>query len=104
MEHGGKTQLLRSEEIGKIIAKYIEENDFCDRSTIVTVTDVILNDRMDSAKVYISIFPKEKELFVFQDIEKDVYHIQDHLNKNLRCRISPRIKLLLVQEKSLNIK
>ena len=104
MEHKGKIQLLRSEEIGKIIAKYIEENDFCDRSTIITVTDVSLNDRMDVAKVYISIFPKERELFIFQDIEKNIYYMQEHLNKNLRCRISPRIKLFLIQEKNLNIK
>jgi ribosome-binding factor A len=92
-----KTQLARSEEISKIIAKYIEENDFCDRSNIVTVTDVIMNDRMDSAKVYISIFPKERECFIFQDIEKDVYNMQLFLNKNLKCRMAPRIKLLLVQ-------
>lgn len=102
MEHREKTQLSRSEEIGKIIAQYIEENDFCDRSVIITVTDVLLNDRMDIAKVYISIFPKEKELFIFQDIEKDVYHMQNFLNKNLKCRMAPRIKLLLVQEKPLD--
>jgi ribosome-binding factor A len=101
MEHREKTQLSRSEEVGKIIAQYIEKNDFCDRSVIVTVTDVLLNDRLDVAKVYISVFPKEKELFVFMDIEKDVYHMQNFLNKNLKCRMAPKIKLLLVQEKKL---
>ena len=99
MEHKEKTQLLRSEEILKIIAKYIEANDFCDRSTIITVNDVVLNENMDKAEVYISIFPKEKELFVFQAIEKDVYNMQNYLNKNLKCRFAPRIKLLLIQEK-----
>ncbi len=92
-----KTQSSRSGEIGKIIAKYIEENDYCDRSNIITVTDVVMNDRMDAAKVYLSIFPKEKECFIFQDIEKDVYSIQMFLNKNLKCRMAPRITLLLVQ-------
>lgn len=99
MDHKEKTQLLRSEEVGKIIAKYIEENDFCNRSTIITVNEVTLNDKLDSAKVYISIFPKEDELLIFQAIEKDIYHIQNYLNKNLKCRIAPRIKLLLIQEK-----
>ncbi|MFA5230033.1 MAG: ribosome-binding factor A [Candidatus Paceibacterota bacterium] len=98
MDHKEKTRLSRSEEIGKIIAKYIETNDFADRSTIVTVTDVVLNDRLDSAKVYLSVFPKEKELLIFPEIEKDIYHLQNHLNTHLRCRLAPRIKLLLVQE------
>lgn len=102
MKHREKTQLTRSEEIAKIIGNYIETNDFCDRSTIITVNDVVLNDRMDVAKIYISIFPKEKELFIFHDIEEDVYQMQMYLNKHLRCRLAPRIKLLLIQEKNLN--
>jgi ribosome-binding factor A len=101
MDHKEKKNLSRSEEVGKLIAKYIEEKDFCDRSVIITVTDVELNDRMDIAKIYISIFPKDKELFIFQDIEKDVYCMQTFLNKNLRCRMSPKIKLLLVQDNKL---
>ncbi|HRZ29233.1 MAG TPA: hypothetical protein P5052_00170 [Candidatus Paceibacterota bacterium] len=99
MDNREKTQLLRSGEIGKIIANYIETNDYTDRSTLITVVDVVLNDKMDSAKIYLSIFPKEKELVVFPEIEKDIYHIQQYLNKHLRCRMAPRIKLLLVQEK-----
>jgi len=102
MDHKEKTQLTRSEEIVKIIGNYIETNDFCDRSTIITVNDVVLSDKMDAAKVYISIFPKDKELFIFHDIEEDVYQMQLYLNKHLRCRFAPRIKLLLIQEKQLN--
>jgi ribosome-binding factor A len=43
------------------------------------------------SKVFINIIPKEKEEIVIESLKKEVYHIQQKLNKNLKIRPVPKI-------------
>ncbi len=95
MDKKVKARFSRGEEIGKLVASYIENNDYSDRSTLVTVTQVKLNEKLDSAKVYISIYPEEKIIPVFSKIQDERRKIQSHINKSLCCRIAPRLELIL---------
>jgi ribosome-binding factor A len=53
-------------------------------NTIITVTVVRLSPDLGSAKVYLSIFPKDKQ--------QDVYELVDQKNKELRYELGKRIK------------
>lgn len=90
-----KSQLSRAEEVGKLIAAYIENNDFSDRNTLITVTKVKLNEKLDAVKAYISIYPTEKTIPVFSKIQDERRKIQTHINKSLCCRIAPRLEIIL---------
>ncbi|MCC7571963.1 MAG: ribosome-binding factor A [Candidatus Methanofastidiosum sp.] len=90
-----KTQYSRAEEVGKLIAQYIKDNDYHDRNTLVTVTEVKLNEKLDLAKVFLSVYPEEKIIPVFSKIQDDRRSIQTYINKKLACRFAPRIELNL---------
>lgn len=95
MDKKEKARFSRAEEVTKLIANYIENNDYSDRHTIITVSNVLLNEKLDSAKVYISIFPIEKTISVFSKIQDDRKKIQNYINKSLCCRMAPKIEIIL---------
>jgi len=75
------------EEIGKILEKEIT---FSGVLTTVTRTDT--SPDLNQAKVYISVMPEDKKERVFDSLDKNVYNIQQQLNKRLRMRPVPKIK------------
>jgi len=82
-----KLNELFKREISKILLK--EEN--FDRSILVTVTRVDISPELSGAKIFISVMPKEKRKEVLDFLKKDIYHIQQELNKRLYLRKIPRI-------------
>jgi len=82
-----KLNELFKREISKILLK--EEN--FDRSILVTVTRVDISPELSGAKIFISVMPKEKRKEVLDFLKKDIYHIQQELNKRVYLRKIPRI-------------
>ena len=82
-----KLNELFKREISKILLK--EEN--FDRSILVTVTRVDISPELSGAKIFISVMPEEKRKEVLDFLKKDIYHIQQELNKRLYLRKIPRI-------------
>lgn len=82
-----KLNELFKREISKILLR--EEN--FDRSILVTVTRVDISPELSGAKVFISVMPKEKRKEVLDFLKKDIYYIQQKLNKRLYLRKIPRI-------------
>jgi len=74
-----KLNELFKREISKILLK--EEN--FDRSILVTVTRVDISPELSGAKIFISVMPEEKRKEVLSFLKKDIYHIQQELNKRL---------------------
>jgi ribosome-binding factor A len=78
-------QLLK-QEISQLL---LREIDFSD--ALVTVTQVDCSPDLRQAKIKISILPDEKAEQVLRIIEKNIYHLQQILNKKLNMKIVPKI-------------
>lgn len=59
---------------------------------LVTVTRVDATGNLQEAKVYISVMPEAKLEDVLGALQRNIYHIQQMLNKRLRMRPVPRIR------------
>jgi ribosome-binding factor A len=82
-------ELLRK-EIGGILLKDIEFPD----GVLVTITRVVTSSNIIEAKVYVSVFPDNKTVNVFNILEKLIYGIQQKINRRLRMRPIPKIKFV----------
>ncbi|MBU4022855.1 30S ribosome-binding factor RbfA [Patescibacteria group bacterium] len=78
--------LLRKELSGILL-----KGEGLDRQTLMTITRVETTQDLVEAKVYISIFPNEKSVEVMDFLKKNIYHIQQELNKRLCIRRVPKI-------------
>lgn len=85
-------ELIRR-ELGNIILK---EGSFS-KNTIVTITRVDTSIDLSSARVYISILPEQEAKNVLIDLNRDIYHIQQKINKIFSMKRVPKIRF--VQEK-----
>ena len=62
-----------------------------DRHTLITITRVETTQDLAETKVYISVLPDEKSSEVMDFLKKNIYHIQQELNKRLCIRRVPKI-------------
>jgi len=82
-----KINRLIKEEIAKIILRELEFG-----SILVTVTKVEVSSNLEQAVVWVSIFPSSENKLVFQILNKNIYHLQQVLNKKLKIKPVPKIK------------
>ena len=82
---------LLQKELGKIL---LEEVEFPE-ATVVTITNVNAFSDLQRAKVYISIIPDKKSKEVLGILNRNIFSIQQQLNKELRMRPIPKIEWLL---------
>ena len=85
-------QLIKK-EVSSIILREIDLNP----NTIITITRVDTSPNLIQSKIYISIIPDDKFEIVFNIFKKNIYHIQQKLNKRLKMRPVP--KILFIEEK-----
>ena len=69
---------------------FLHDLDFPD-GTFVTVLDVAVSPNLQQAKVYITITPAERSKEVFPILKRNIFAVQQHLNKRLKMRPTPRI-------------
>lgn len=72
-------------EIGSIIT----DIDLTD--CLVTITRVECSLNLQEAKVYVSVLAEEKSVEVFRVLNREIYDIQQKLNKRLKMRPVPKI-------------
>lgn len=87
-------QLIKK-ELSQII---LREVDF-PKDILVTITRVEASVDLNQARVYISAMPGEKAPGILQILKRDIYDLQQNLNKRLRMRKIPRIRF--VEEKEI---
>jgi ribosome-binding factor A len=83
-----KIQSLIQQELGKIL---LREADF-PLDILVTITRVYVPSNLEVANVYISVLPEEKTGEVFNSLNRNIYSLQQFLNKKLRMRPVPKIQ------------
>lgn len=78
---------LIKEEISKILH---EELDL-EEGVFITVVDAETSIDCQHSKVKIAVFPAEKSQTIIDFLTKNIYHIQQILNKRLNMRPVPKI-------------
>ncbi len=84
-------QLLRQE----ISQSLLREIDFT--NVLVTVTEVETSPDLRQAKVKISVMPTEKSEQVLKILERNIYRLQQILNKKLTMKTVPKIRFVIDQ-------
>jgi ribosome-binding factor A len=84
-----KVNELLKQEINQLL---LREVDF--RGAFVTITDIDTSSDLKYTNVKIVIYPEDKTHEVFKILEKDIYDIQQGLNKRLHRSIKyvPKIR------------
>lgn len=84
----------RLEKINELIHRFI--SDFLRREydfdSLVTITSVSTSGNGQECAIGISVFPLEKAEPVLKEIQKNIYKIQQALNRGLRIRPVPKIR------------
>ena len=80
-------QLIKK-ELSQILLKEIE----FPQDVLVTVTRVETLSNLIESKVWVSVFPEEKFNIILEILNKNIYFLQQKLNKRLKMRPIPRIK------------
>ncbi|MDO8474167.1 MAG: 30S ribosome-binding factor RbfA [bacterium] len=83
-----KVNQLLQEELGEILLRELDLPD----GVLVTITRVDASGNLQEARVYISVMPEARSEEVMLGLERDIFSIQQALNKRLRMRPVPRIK------------
>jgi len=84
---GKKVNSLLEREISKIIQREVAFPD----GVLATLTRVDATPNLIEAKVYISIYPEGKASEAMKILDKEVYDIQQRINKKLKMRPIPKI-------------
>ena len=90
---GEKLNMLMRDELGKIIDRTLEFPE----GALVTLTRVNTSSDLRYATVFISILNGDNAR-VLEMLDKNVYHIQQQLNKVLRMRPVPKIRFAIDEE------
>jgi ribosome-binding factor A len=86
-----KVNQLIKKELGKIIFK-----DFGAFSeNLITITQVATSKGYAHAKIYISVYPDDKEQKVLSKLNDNIYTFQKKLDKKLFMRPVPKVSFLL---------
>ncbi|SRR6056297_1110196 len=78
---------LIKEEVSRLLDKKIK----APKGVLITVTRVETTQNLEEAKVWISVYPDDEVENIFEILEKDVYQIQQKLNKELVMHTVPKI-------------
>ncbi|PIZ89554.1 MAG: ribosome-binding factor A [Candidatus Nealsonbacteria bacterium CG_4_10_14_0_2_um_filter_37_10] len=82
-------QLIKK-ELSQIILREIEFS----QGVLVTITRVETSPNLIESNVWISVLPEEKLKRILEILNKNIYFLQQKLNKRLTMRPIPRIKFL----------
>jgi len=81
---------LIKKELSQIILKEVEFPS----GVLVTITRVETTSNLGEAKIYVSVMPEYRSSRVSQILNKQIYEIQQGLNKRLKMRPVPRIRFV----------
>lgn len=82
-----RVNMVLKEELGKIIAKEFEFPE----GILVTITRVETSPNLQQAKVYVSVVPDKEGREVMEMLRRQIFQIQQLLNKKFVMRPVPKI-------------
>lgn len=87
-----KVNELLKHEVNQLLFKEIDFYDI-----LVTITEVNASPDLKQAKIKISVLPQEKGGSALKIIKKNIFQIQQDLNKRLYMRPVPKIRFEIDQ-------
>jgi ribosome-binding factor A len=81
---------LIMKELGQIILKELTFPD----GVLSTITRVETSSNKIESKVYVSVFPEKMEEVVFHILKSNLYFLQKALDKRLRMRPVPKLRII----------
>ncbi|MDP3990819.1 MAG: 30S ribosome-binding factor RbfA [Candidatus Nealsonbacteria bacterium] len=87
MERIQRVNQLLKKELSRIIFKQLD----LPKDVLTTVTRVETAPNLIQVRVYISVLPEEQSKLVLQGLNRNIYGIQQQLNKRLNMRPIPKI-------------
>lgn len=96
-----KINKLLSVEVARILRTEVDLDDI----GFVTVMGAKISPTMEHATIIISVIPSEKSKEILQQLKKEIYMIQQILNKRLDLRKVPKIRFGVdnTEEKAIRI-
>lgn len=88
----------RLQRINELLHREISQLLLCEfdfHQTLVTITKVETSADLRQAKIMISIMPIEKSQPVLQILERNIFQLQQLLNKKLKMRPVPKIQFVI---------
>ena len=89
----------RPEKANKLIKNLVSEIIFKELSikegVFITITKVDVSPDLRYAKIFISIFPDKEVDYAIKTLTKELFQIQNMLNRKLRTRPLPKINFQL---------
>lgn len=85
-------------ELRHIIGEALNELMFVESGVMVTVVEVDAAGDLRSAKVFVSVFPDDRQDEVFEELENIRVDIQSRISKKIRMKFLP--KLIWKKDKS----
>ena len=86
-----KVNKLFKQEVGRLV---LEDVDFAP-DMVVTVIRADVSADLHYADIYLSVMPKEKEEEVLRELDRNVYQIQQKINKKLHMKPVPMVRFRL---------
>ena len=86
-----KVEHLIKEEISLIFLRELQDSSL----GLITITNVKLSPDLRVAKVYISVFEKEKREFVLEKISSVTGYIRSELASKIRIRFIPELRFYI---------
>ena len=75
-----------------VVAKILEEDLDVEGSPLVTVVRAEISPTLEHATIWISVLPVSQSEFVLKELKKQIYHIQQAVNKTLHMHPVPKIR------------
>ena len=85
-----KVNELIKRELGTIILKQVDYP----KDLLLTLTKVECSSGLKDAKVWVSIMPEKKAIWILSILQRNIYHIQKTLDKRLKMRPIPKIRFV----------
>lgn len=88
----------RLERVNELLYREISQlllREFDFQNTLVTVAEVKTNADLREAKVIISVMPTEKAGSILRILERNIFELQQMLNKRLNMRPVPKIRFVI---------
>lgn len=82
-----KLNSLLEREVADLLLKNFDAG----KGVFISVVRAEVSDDITNAKIYISVYPEEKEKEVLEKLQKEIYHLQQILNKKLFLNFVPKI-------------
>ena len=86
-----KVNELIKQEVGDLVARELDLS----REILITVTKAVVSPDLRYADILVSVLPAEKKLSTLRSLNKNVYSLQQKLNKKLTMKPVPKIRFEL---------